>query len=452
MTAGISRGQLARRVAAELAPGRVATLAPGLPERVADHLSPTGSVILLSEGGLLRQGSGPVVAVLDQADSRGLIRGGYLDTAVVEGIQVSGRGGAAVRSADLGTISGGGPAAAEIMARARRVVVMMEHTGPDGAPRIVESCTYPASGRAHVIVTDLAVLEVGGAGLVLRELAPGWTVDRVQALTDAALTPASDLGEMDFSPPGVLSPSKVFRSAADAVAGIPDGAAVMLGGFGGPGGMAQGLVLALKDQGAKDLTLISNTAGIARVANFGTPSGFTAIDHSVLVENGQIRKAVASFPVSPSPSRPSPFEEAYRAGKAELELVPQGTLAERIRSGGFGVAGFYTPTGAGTPIAEGKETRTIDGREYVLERALRADYALLRAHKADTLGNLVYRGTSRNFNAAMAPAADVTIVEVDEIVQPGELDPEAVVTPCPFVQRIVVRPPGFVPYARDPVR
>ncbi|MCE2403722.1 MAG: 3-oxoacid CoA-transferase subunit A [Dehalococcoidia bacterium] len=246
--------------------------------------------------------------------------------------------------------------------------------------------------------------------------------------------------------------SKVFRSAGDAVADIPHGAVVMLGGFGGPGGMAHNLVLALKDQGAGDLTVISNTAGIARVANFGTPSGFTAIDHSILVENGQIRKAVASFPVSPSPSRPSPFEEAYRAGKAELELVPQGTLAERIRAGGLGVAGFYTPTGAGTPIAEGKETRVFDGREYVLERALRADYALLRAHKADTLGNLVYRGTSRNFNATMAPAADVTIVEVDEVVQPGHLDPEAVVTPCPFVQRIVVRPPGFVPYTRDPRR
>ena len=447
MTAAIGQERMAARVAAELPAGRLASLTTGLPQRVTDHLSPAGGVALLSEDGLLSVAPGTVIADLDQADARGLVRGGYLDTVVVEGVQVSGDGGVAVRSAGPGAT-----ATAETMARAHRVVVMMDHTGPDGSPRIVKSPTLAPSGRAHVIVTDLAVLEVGGGGLVLRELAPGWTVDRVRAVTDAPLTPGAGLREMDLSPTAAEAPSKLFRSAADAVADIPHGAVVMLGGFGGPGGMAHNLVLALRDQGAGGLTVISNTAGIARVANFGTPSGFTAIDHSVLVENGQIRKAVASFPVSPSPSRPSPFEEAYRAGKAELELVPQGTLAERIRAGGLGVAGFYTPTGAGTPIAEGKETHVFDGREYILERALRADYALLRAHKADTLGNLVYRGTSRNFNATMAPAADVTIVEVDEVVQPGDLDPQAVVTPCPFVQRIVVRPPGFVPYTRDAPR
>ena len=441
MTVGISREQLARRVATELSPGHVVSLGPGLPEHVAGQILSAAGMILLSEGGLLSHGSGAVVAVLDEADFHGLVRGGYLDTAVVEGVMVSGRGEVAVRGAD--------PGAAAIMARARRVVVMMEHVGPDGTPRIGKPGRYPASGRNHLIVTDLAVLEAGGQGLILKELAPGWTVDGVQELTVPILTPAADLKEMDFSPKSSRPPSKVFESAADAVADVRDGAVVMLGGFGGPGGMAQYLILGLRDHGATGLTIISNTAGIARVSNFGTPPGFTAIDHSVLVETGQVGKAVASFPVSPSPSRPSLFEEAYRSGKADLELVPQGTLAERIRAGGFGVAAFYTPTGAGTLIAEGKETRTIDGREYVLERALRADYALLRAHKADTLGNLVYRGTSRNFNATMAPAADVTIVEVDEIVQPGELDPEAVVTPCVFVERIVVRPPGFVPYARS---
>ncbi len=442
MTVGISGEQLARRVAAELSPGQVVSLGPGLPGHVAGQIPPTADVILLSEGGLLSHGSGAVVAVLDEADSRGLVRGGYLDAAVVEGVEVSGRGEVVVRGADPGTTA--------ILARARRVVVMMEHTGRDGTPRIVESGRYPTSGGAHVVVTDLAVLEARSEGLILKELAPGWTVDGVQALTGPTLTVSADLKEMDFSP-GCSQPlSKVFENAADAVADIPDGAVVMLGGFGGPGGMAQYLILGLRDHGATGLTIISNTAGIARVSNFGTPPGFTAIDHSVLVETGQVGKAVASFPVSPSPSRPSLFEEAYRSGKADLDLVPQGTLAERIRAGGFGVAAFYTPTGAGTLIAEGKETRTIDGREYVLERALRADYALLRAHKADTLGNLVYRGTSRNFNATMAPAADVTIVEVDEIVQPGELDPDAVVTPCVFVQRIVVRPPGFAPYAKTP--
>lgn len=440
MAVRISRELLARRVATELSPGQVVSLGPGLPGNVAGQIPPTAGVILLSEGGLLSHGSGAVVAVLDEADSLGLVRGGYLDAAVVEGVEVSGRGEVTVRDADPWTMA--------ILARARRVVVTMEHTGRDGTPRIAESVRYPASGKAHVVVTDLAVLEARGEGLMLKELAPGWTVDGVQALTGPSLTVSVDLKEMDFSPGGGRPPPKVFDSATDAVADISDGAVVMLGGFGGPGGMAQYLILGLRDHGATGLTIISNTAGIARVSNFGTPPGFTAIDHSVLVETGQVGKAVASFPVSPSPSRPSLFEEAYTSGNADLELVPQGTLAERIRAGGVGVAAFYTPTGAGTLIAEGKETRTIDGREYVLERALRADYALLRAHKADTLGNLVYRGTSRNFNATMAPATDVTIVEVDEIVQPGELDSEAVVTPCVFVQRIVVRPPGFVPYAK----
>jgi 3-oxoacid CoA-transferase A subunit len=325
---------------------------------------------------------------------------------------------------------------------------MMEHTDEAGAPRVVEECRLPTPGRAQLVVTDLAVMEITGEGLLVKELAPGWRLDLVRALTGASLVPAPGIREMRFVAVPAAPASKVYSSAAHAVADIPDGAVVMLDGFGGPGGMAHYLILALKDQGARNLTIISNTAGIARVSSFGTPPGFRAIDHSVLVENGQIRKSVASFPVSPSPSRPSPFELAYKAGVAELELVPQGTLAERIRAGGFGIAAFYTPTGAGTPIAEGKETRTIDGREYVLEHALRADYALLRAHKADTLGNLVYQGTSRNFNAVMAPAARVTVVEVDEIVEPGELDPDAVVTPGVFVQRIVRRPPGFFPYER----
>ena len=146
-----------------------------------------------------------------------------------------------------------------------------------------------------------------------------------------------------------------------------------------------------------------------------------------MIENGQVAKAIASFPVSPSVSRPSEFELAYRRGEVDLELVPQGTLAERLRAGGAGIHAFYTPTGVGTLIAEGKESRTIDGRDYILEYGLRADFAIIRAHKADTNGNLIYRGTSRNFNAVMAPAARVTIVEVDEIVEPGQLNPEEIV-------------------------
>ena len=210
--------------------------------------------------------------------------------------------------------------------------------------------------------------------------------------------------------------------------------------------MAHYLLISLRDRGSRELTIVSNTAGIARVVSFGTPPGRTAIDHSVLIENGQVAKAIASFPVSPSVSRPSEFELAYRRGEVDLELVPQGTLAERLRAGGAGIPAFYTPTGAGTLIAQGKESRVIDGREYILEYGLQADFALIRAHRADTRGNLVYRGTSRNFNAVMAPAARVTVVEVDEIVDAGQLDPESVVTPGIFVQRIVRRPDGFTGY------
>ena len=238
----------------------------------------------------------------------------------------------------------------------------------------------------------------------------------------------------------------MYADGLSAVADLPDGATVLIDGFGGPGGMAHYLLLALRDRGSRGLTIVSNTAGIARVVSFGTPPGRTAIDHSVLIENGQVAKAIASFPVSPSVSRPSEFELAYRRGEVDLELAPQGTLAERLRAGGAGIHAFYTPTGAGTLIAEGKETRAINGRNYILEYGLRADFALIRAHRADTKGNLTYRGTSRNFNAVMAPAARITIAEVDEIVTPEELDPEEIVTPGVFVSRIVQRPPGFTGY------
>jgi 3-oxoacid CoA-transferase A subunit len=220
----------------------------------------------------------------------------------------------------------------------------------------------------------------------------------------------------------------------------------MIDGFAGPGGMPHYLLVSLRDHGARGLTIISNTAGIARVINFGTPPGKQVIDHSILIENQQVKKAIASYPVSPSASRPSAFELAYRRGEVELELAPQGTLAERLRAGGAGIAAFYTPTGAGTLIAEGKESRIIDGKEYVLESGLRADFCLIRGYKADTLGNVVYKGTSRNFNSVMAPAAAITIVEVDEIVEPGGLDPEEIVTPGIYVDRIVKRPADFSPY------
>ena len=233
---------------------------------------------------------------------------------------------------------------------------------------------------------------------------------------------------------------KVVDSFATAVADIPDGAWLMIDGFAGPGGTPQNLIAALRDHGARDLTIISNTAGLASVIGFGTIAGDRPVDIGVLVDNEQIRKVIASFPVSPSPSRPTSFEKVYLEGKVDLEVVPQGTLAERIRAGGAGIPAFYTPTGADTLMAEGKEVREFDGREHLLEYALKADFALLRGHRADTSGNTVYRGTSRNFNAVMATAAAVTILEVDEVVEVGGLDPEGIHTPGIFVDRVVEIP------------
>ena len=235
---------------------------------------------------------------------------------------------------------------------------------------------------------------------------------------------------------------KTVNSFAEAVADIPDGAVVLISGFGGAGGMPHRLMEALRDLGVRYLTLVGNSAGIAAPTGFGWPEGTTPIDHYILVENGQVAKVIASFPVSASPSRPNAFERAYLKGEAELEMVPQGTLAERIRAAGAGIPSFYTPTGIGTPLAEGRETRVFDGREYLLEHALPGDFALIRARRADTLGNLAYEGTSRTFGPAMAAAARVTIAEVNEIVEPGGIDPEQVHTPGIYVDRVVARPPG----------
>ncbi|MEE9325211.1 MAG: CoA transferase subunit A [Dehalococcoidia bacterium] len=234
--------------------------------------------------------------------------------------------------------------------------------------------------------------------------------------------------------------NKVYPSFAAAVADVPDGASIMIGGFGGRGGMASYLIAALREQGAKDLTIIGNTLGLDRDYKLITPGEITT-EPFILVENKQIKKAIASFPVPASPSIPSAFKLAYRRGEVELEIVPQGTLAERIRAGAAGIGGFYTPTGVGTVVAEGKEVRVINGREYLLEMPLRADYAFVRAYKADTMGNLTYIGTSRAFNPVVATAADVTIVEVNEIVEPGQIDSELIVTPGVYVHRIVQRPP-----------
>ncbi len=212
-----------------------------------------------------------------------------------------------------------------------------------------------------------------------------------------------------------------FDSPADAVAGIPDGSTVMIGGF-GAAGQPVALIEALIAAGSTDLTVVNNNAGNGDI-------GLAA-----LIREGRVRKTICSFPRQVDSWC---FDEKYRAGQIELELVPQGNLAERIRAAGAGIGGFFTPTGYGTSLAEGKEVREIDGRHYVLEHPIRADFALVRAHIADGLGNLVYRKTARNFGPIMAAAATTTIVEVTDVVPVGGLDPENVVTPSIYVDRVV---------------
>jgi 3-oxoadipate CoA-transferase alpha subunit len=206
-----------------------------------------------------------------------------------------------------------------------------------------------------------------------------------------------------------------------AVADIPDGATVLIGGF-GPAGQPIELIDALRRHGARDLTVVNNNAG----------NGDTGL--AGLLATGSVRKIICSFPRQ---SDSWVFDGLYRSGKIELELVPQGNLAERLRAAGAGIGAFFCPTGVGTPLAEGKEQRTIDGREYVLEFPIKGDFALIRAHKADTVGNLVYRKTARNFGPVMAAAATTTVAQVTEVVPAGALDPEAVVTPGIYVDRLV---------------
>ena len=215
--------------------------------------------------------------------------------------------------------------------------------------------------------------------------------------------------------------NKISASVEEALAPIQDGATVMIGGFGGAGQPAE-LIDGLIAHGARDLVIVNNNAG----------NGETGL--AALLKSGQVRKIICSFPRQADSHI---FDALYRAGKLELELVPQGNLAERIRAAGAGIGAFFTPTGFGTLLAEGKETRTIDGRHYVLEYPIHADVALIKAERGDRWGNLVYRKTARNFGPVMATAAKLTIASVHEIVEPGALDPEAVITPGLYVQRVV---------------
>ncbi|MFI1289801.1 3-oxoacid CoA-transferase subunit A [Streptomyces sp. NPDC020792] len=218
-----------------------------------------------------------------------------------------------------------------------------------------------------------------------------------------------------------MSATTVAATPDEAVAGVEDGSTVLVGGF-GLAGMPFDLIDALIRQGAGGLTVVSNNAGNGDV-------GLAA-----LLKAGRVRKVICSFPRQ---SDSYVFDDLYRAGRVELEVVPQGTLAERMRAAGAGIGGFYSPVGVGTPLAEDKEIREIDGRAYVLEHPIKGDVALISAHRADTMGNLVYRKTARNFGPVMATAAGTVVAQVTEIVPAGEIDPEAVVTPGIYVDRLV---------------
>jgi 3-oxoadipate CoA-transferase alpha subunit len=215
--------------------------------------------------------------------------------------------------------------------------------------------------------------------------------------------------------------AQLCADADEAVAGIEDGSTVLVGGF-GMAGMPVDQIDALIRQGATDLTVVSNNAG----------NGDTGL--AALLAKGRVRKVVCSFPRQ---ADSYVFDDLYRAGRIELEVVPQGNLAERIRAAGAGIGAFFCPTAVGTPLAEGKETRVIDGRTYVLEYPIRGDVALIGAHRADRMGNLVYRKTARNFGPVMATAATTVVAQVREIVETGTIDPETVITPSIYVDRVV---------------
>ncbi len=222
-----------------------------------------------------------------------------------------------------------------------------------------------------------------------------------------------------------MSVQKTRYSAVEAIADIQDGACILIGGFGVLQGWPHELLFALRDSGVSGLTIICNSPG------------FGPLSPQILAENGQVSKLIASF--GGYAYRTTPLSEQIGRGEVAFEIVPQGTLVERIRAAGAGIPAFFTPTGVGTVVDQGKEKRTFEGRKYLMETALHADFALIRAYKADAAGNLIYRGTARNFNPPFASAAAVTIAEIDEIIEPGQLDPEAIATPGIFVDRLVRR-------------
>jgi len=230
---------------------------------------------------------------------------------------------------------------------------------------------------------------------------------------------------------------KPIVTPEEAVKEIKDGSSIMIGGFGGSGDMPTNLILALSKTKTKNLTIISNTGGLP---GFGLiQNQLPPINHDILIKNKQVSKIISSFPVSPSPSLKNALEDIYKEENIKIELIPQGTLAEKIRAGGAGIRAFYTPTGVNSFPSDNKEIRLFNEHKYLLEEWLQADFSFIRAHKADTLGNLINKGTSKNFNPLMATASNVTIVEAEEIVKPDQLQPEQINTPGIFVNKLVRR-------------
>ena len=238
--------------------------------------------------------------------------------------------------------------------------------------------------------------------------------------------------------------NKVINSFDEAVADIFDGATILIGGFGPANGVPSYLLRALEKQGAKNLTIVMNTPGFGRTSLSKSQKRPPNYDNAgILIQNHQVKKAITAFPGQPLPGVVSALHEQLKAGILQVEVTGQGTLAERIRAAKAGIPAFYTATGVGTRLEKGKEVREFNGRKYLLEHAIQADFALIRAYKGDRHGNLIYQGTSRNFNATMAGAAKVTIAEIDELVELGEIGPEVIVTHGIYVNRVVLRPAGW---------
>ena len=448
--------ELALRISREVMPGDLVAVGNGMPDEISKRLSSELPAWVIDGFGSLTvtDGFGNSAdnikggSVHSISDVASMMHGGHVDIAIVEAGEVTASGDI-VSLSTLGASSLSAPGwSVDLLDNSKRVVAVARHFNSNGESVLRDTCSVNPDGVGCVdmIITDIAVLELSDNGFVLKELATGWSIDDLTTVPGMQIEAAQSLTDIKLGIEEKPRISKLYDTGVEAMADLPDGATVMIDGFAGPGGMPHYLLVSLRDHGARGLTIIGNTAGIARVVNFGTPAGQQAIDHTLLIDNGQVSKAVASYPVSPSASRPTAFELAYRRGDVDLELVPQGTLAERLRSGGAGIVAFYTPTGVGTLIAEGKESRIINGKEYILEKGLRADFCIIRGYKADKLGNVIYKGTSRNFNPVMAPAADITIVEVDEVVEVGDLDPDEIVTPGVYIDRIVIRPTDFSPY------